>query len=405
MPPGSISASPMAPSVPRSARSAPALASSAYPSDLAIDGTGNLYVAEPTRVQVFDPDLRLASVWQAPAGAQQYPEDWLALAAADDGTMYVGVPRDDPCPGARRRARARCGGRDGPRDRGFRGTGGSVPDRQSIGDPGPGGRMAIGSAAPISSPIPFTAQLPPGWRLNWLQALGGTSSWRSRGLATRTAPSGTCASLWPRTHSSTPAGRVRRTIRPAHRPRRRRPEPPCSPTYRGFRLTSPLTDVTLSGFAGQQLDSSTRSTAGCATATLAAAWTFDDAGRQAWSRRPAGTPSSASPVLDVRGTRVLVEARTFHEYDAAPTWTRRFRMSNSSTSTQARPPGDARGHDTARADPLERGPARLTLQCCPSSRPPHTRATTCAPGPSSPAQGCHPRRPLPCAPAEPRRPA
>ena len=60
------------------------------PADVAVDGAGNIYVADRHRVQVFGPDRAYIGEWLAPSTT---PDDELAgIAVSQDGTVFVGAP-------------------------------------------------------------------------------------------------------------------------------------------------------------------------------------------------------------------------------------------------------------------------------------------------------------------------
>ena len=59
----------------------------AKPGDVAIDGEGFIYVTEADRLTVLTRDRQVASTWDLPDGGAA--EEWLPIAVADDGTVYL----------------------------------------------------------------------------------------------------------------------------------------------------------------------------------------------------------------------------------------------------------------------------------------------------------------------------
>ena len=159
--------------------------------------------------------------------------------------------------------------------------------------------------------IPFTADQPPDWQVNWLKT-GGVElakpvpgSYPAIRAAVRVfVPTNAYADAC---HSST--GPM---------------SPPMGPgvddlvtaltNIPGVRVSVPAHDVTIDGFTGKAFDlESTLKNADCPDdGPWFPMWTYDDAGTQTFSG-PGSNFHQHIAVLDVHGTRVLVESWTFND--------------------------------------------------------------------------------------------
>ena len=281
-----------------------------YPYDVSVDSTGNVYATEPARMLVFTPDGTLASTWQIPGAAA--PADGInPIAIAPDGTVYMSawhrnvifklratqreiIPTASTSPTASVKPSA------------------TVSPAASDLSPMAGSSLTpSGLAVTDTFAVPFTADQPPDWQVHWVKT-GGVEL--SKPVPGSTTYIKTAVRVFVPTNAYADA------CHSATGPM----SPPVGPTVDdlvnaltsipGVRVSVPITDITIDGFAGKSFDlESTLKNADCPDdGAWFPMWTFDDAGTQAFAG-PGSNFHQHIAVLDVHGTRVLIESWTFND--------------------------------------------------------------------------------------------
>jgi DNA-binding beta-propeller fold protein YncE len=270
-----------------------------YPYDVAADAEGNVYATEPARLVAFTPDGRLASTWDIPDADPTDGSNPIAI--GPDGTIYVAVWHQDVI----HRLRAV------PEER----------ESQSESDVASPSRAPLSSGAAMldTSPLPstgtfvvdapfakpFTALRPQGWKVNWVDAPGGVAMNTDRGGEVRVfVPVNAYADACESTEGQM--------------------DPPVGPSVDdlvealthvpGFRVVRPVTDIEIDGHQGKVFDlESTLILGDCPDDGLwLPLWTYQGADAETFAG-PGSNFHQRIAVLDVGGTRVLVETWTFSD--------------------------------------------------------------------------------------------
>lgn len=269
-----------------------------YPYDVAVDADGSIYATEPARMLVFTPDGELASTWQIPDAAD--PTDGInPIAIGPGGAVYVSAWHRDVIYKLRTTQREIQVASPSPS------TSLAPTAAPSLAASPPIARSSLtprGLVVADTFVVPFIADQPPDWKINWLKT-GGVELWSGsrayvRVFVPTNAYSDACDSA---------AGPM---------------SPPVGPTVDdlvaaitsipGFRLSVPVHDVTIDGFAGKGFDlESSLILSECPDdGAWLPQWTYDSGGIEVFAG-PGSNFHQHIAILDVDGTRVLVESWTF----------------------------------------------------------------------------------------------
>jgi hypothetical protein len=279
------------------------------PGDVAVDGSGNIYVTDTHRVQIFGPDRTFLSAWVAPGTADN---DYLSnIAIASDGSVYVsatgknviyklGVAQQAPTASTEAIADSTAGPV-------------ATPVTKTPAPPAaPSASVNVATTALVidhTFPVHTTLDLPPAWSLSELtrggfgvRRTGGTNEW----------PAYVDASIVSNAFAD-----------PCHAAEGPM-SPPVGPSVddltaalthlAGFRA-GPVTDITVDGFHGKSFDlTNSIDIKTCSDDPWLRQWTADDSVSGDVHDVPNGSlPGSHQriAIIDVNGTRLLIEQWTF----------------------------------------------------------------------------------------------
>ena len=267
------------------------------PGDVGVDSDGYIYVTEGGRLIVLTPERALASVWELPEGAKV--EEWLPIAVADDGTVYLSAEFN----GLIYKLRNVKGEQTSvPAASPIAVSTASEPPTSVASSPAPMVPAGLVVGPPFA--VPFSADQPAGWKVTWLDPPGGVALNTEVGAEVRVfVPTNAYAD-------------------PCH-PEDGPMSPPVGPSvddlvavltsYAGIPVTSPVRDVMIDGYHGKTFDlESTLPMSECGGQNWDPMWTYDSDGVEKFAG-PGQNFHQRIAVLDVNGVRVLIETWTFDD--------------------------------------------------------------------------------------------
>jgi DNA-binding beta-propeller fold protein YncE len=277
------------------------------PGDVAVDSKGFTYVTEGERMTVLTPELALASTWDLPTSPKD--EEWLPIAIADDGTVFLSSEYNGVIYKLRNSEAER-----------------QIPVASPVATAAPTpATAAAASASPVIADglvvgapfaVPFTADQPDGWIVNWTAPPGGVELAKMQVGSTEYVQA-TVRVFVPTNAYADPCHSSEGPM-----------DPPVGPTVDdlttaltnlpGVLVTSPVTDITIDGHPGKTFDlESTLLISDCPDDDAwDPMWTYDHAGQEDFSG-PGQNFHQHIAILDVDGTRVLLEAWTFDDTSIA----------------------------------------------------------------------------------------